>query len=643
MKKQPNEISEELLKEWNPTKNGLLSPKNFSAGSSKKIWWLGKCGHEWEASIKNRSRGTGCPICSGKKIIKGLNDLATTQPKLIEDWDFKKNTEISPYRISQSSNFKVWWKCHKCGYEWITSISHRSNGRGCPSCAGMVVITGKNDFETNYPLLAKNWDFEKNDIKPDQILCGSSKKYWWKCPNGHEPFLSSPYQMSRGAGCPICNKMFQTSFPEQAIYFYVKKYFPDAINKCKDILNNGMELDIFIPSRNVGIEYDGFAWHNSSAVVSRENKKYNLCKAKNIYLYRVKENSNSDEYADTTYRVPKFKYENSGELSMVIDVLLNDISKEIKPDINIKRDLFEIYKYKIIKYEDSLANLYPEISKEWHPILNEGLKPENVLPGTTLKVWWRCPNGHEWKASVINRTKGHGCDICARDQRKIAQHNTLINSREPLIGSKCVEDWDYTKNKHGPNYYTKGSGVKVWWKCHICGHEWKTAICDRTRDYRNGCPACSNRILVRGKNDLQTTNPELIKEWNFELNGSLLPMDVSQYSHSKVWWRCSKCGYSYQATPSNRVIGKGCGCCAGRVVVPGINDLATTRPDLALDWHPTKNGDLKPNDVTKGRRDMIWWKCHICGHEWQDSLNHRNKGRGCTYCGKIKKTNKNGG
>lgn len=563
---------------------------------------------------------------------KTLSDF----PNLLLEWDYEKN-ETDPEHLSFGSNKKVWWKCHKCGYEWPASISHRSHGRGCPNCAGMVVIKGINDFESLYPFLAKEWDYEKNDIKPDQISRGSNKQYWWKCPNRHEPYLSSPYQRSRGAGCPICNKIFQTSFPEQAVYFYIKKYFPDAINKCRDIFKNGMELDIFIPSLKVGIEYDGFAWHNNSAAQKREHKKYLLCKEKGIKLYRIKEDSTTNEYADITYNVPKFTYDNSLELSCTIRTLINNISPTLKTDIDIKRDLFQIYKYKIIKYEDSLAALYPDLVTEWHPTLNEGLKPENVLPGTTLRVWWRCSNEHEWKASVVNRSKGHGCDICAREQRKIAQHETLINSRDPLIGSKCVEDWDYTKNKHNPDYYTKGSGVKVWWKCHVCGHEWRTPICDRTRDYKNGCPACSNRILVKGKNDLQTTNPELTKEWDFELNGSLLPSDVTQYSHTKVWWKCSKCGYSYQASPSNRVIGKGCGCCAGRVVVPGINDLATTRPDIAADWHPTKNGDLKPTDVTKGRRDMIWWKCHICGHEWQDSLNHRNRGRGCSCCNKERK------
>ena len=324
----------------------------------------------------------------------------------------------------------------------------------------------------------------------------------------------------------------------------------------------------------------------------------------------------------------------------MIKNLLQDISNNSNIDVNIGRDMFEILQYKIIKREDSLACHFPELCKEWHPTLNKGLKPENVLPGTTLKVWWKCQKcGNEWQASVYNRTKGRGCDVCANVQRKITYHKVRLETRELLIGCKCVEDWDYEKNEHNPDYYTKSSAEKVWWKCHKCGYEWKTTIFNRTRnDRKNDCPSCTKRILTRGLNDLLTTNPELVNaEWDYDLNKDVKPSDITQWSHKYVWWKCQKCGYQYQATPSNRVFGKGCGCCAGRVVVPGINDLATTRPDLALDWHPTKNGDLKPTDVTKGKGDMIWWKCHVCGHEWQDSLSHRNGGRGCSICNKKKK------
>lgn len=486
----------------------------------------------------------------------------------------------------------------------------------------------------DYPELLKEWDYDKNTIEPIEVSFGSNKKRWWKCPNGHDSYQQSMYNRRHGAGCQICNTILQTSFPEQAILFYIKKEFPDTVGKYKGIFENSMELDIYIPSLKIGIEYDGIAWHNSETSKKREAKKYAICKEKGIYLYRVKEESSEHTNADKTFNIPRFSYDNLSPLNNVIKTIVKEIANDSNSDVDIERDIFDILIYKTIKYEDSLAFLYPDVCKEWHPSLNKNLKPENVLPGTSLQVWWKCSKGHEWKGSIVNRTKGHGCDICATEKRKATYHDTRLRTRDLLVGCKCVLDWDYSKNEHGPDYYTKGSGDEVWWKCHVCGHEWKTAIFNRTRDYKNGCPACSNRIVVKGKNDLLTTNPELITEWDWEKNGDTKPSDVAQWSHTPVWWKCSKCGYSYPATPSNRVLGKGCGCCAGRVVVPGINDLATTRPDIAIDWHPTKNGPLKPTDVTKGRRDVIWWKCHVCGHEWQDTLNHRNGGRGCKVCNK---------
>ena len=562
--------------------------------------------------------------------------------KLMLDWDWAKNIRIGldPKTITHGSGKIANWKCHKCGYEWKTSISHRSSGRGCPNCSGKVVVRGVNDFKTLYPVLANEWDYDKNDMMPDQVSLGSQKKAFWKCPNGHESYLSSPYQRRHGAGCPVCNDIFKTSFPEQAVLFYIKKVFPDVIGRYKNyhLFQSTMELDIYIPSINVGIEYDGFAWHRSEASNIRERKKYRICNENNIFLYRIREESASKENADKSFNIKRFNYEKCSELNFVIKTILDDLCRN-KINVDIKQDIYEILQYRVIKKEKSLAFLYPEIAKEWYQERNGNLKPENILPGTSLCVWWKCLKcGNEWRGSVVNRTKGHGCDVCAREQRKITYHKTRLQTRELLSGHKCLVDWDFSKNKHTPDYYTKGSGEKVWWKCHKCGHEWKTSIFDRTRDRKNGCPACSNRILVRGKNDLATTNPNLVQEWNYELNGKLLPSDIAQWSHKKVWWLCPKCGYSYEATPSNRVFGKGCPCCRGRVVAKGFNDLATTRPDLTVDWHPTKNGNLKPSDVTKGRNIKIWWKCHICGHEWQDTINHRNGGRNCPWCKKRNKT-----
>lgn len=628
-----------LIKEWDYDKNKNLDPKSLSFSSHKEVFWKCKLGHSWKATIKNRTKGTGCPVCSGKIILKGFNDFGSLYPDLLKEWSFDLNKE-DPYQIACHSNKKYYWRCEK-GHVWDDIINHRtSRNSKCPYCQNKRVLKGFNDFLSLYPGLADEWDQEKNSLKPDEVTAGSGRTVWWKCPNGHDSYKASIVNRRHGSGCHVCNTMLQTSFPEQAILFYIKKLFPDSLNKYKKLFNSSMELDIFIPSKRIAIEYDGLAWHNTEKSKKREETKYRICKDNNIFLYRIREESTDCENADKLFTIPAFSYDNCSPLNGVIKSIIEDISDDSNLMVDIQNDILEILKYRIIKLEDSLAFLYPDISKEWHPSLNNGLKPENVLPGTSLKVWWRCSKGHEWKGSVVTRTKGHGCDICAREQRKITYHSVRLQTRKLLIGCDCVLDWDYTKNNHGPEYYTKGSGEKVWWKCHKCGHEWKTAICNRTRDYKNGCPACSNRIVVKGKNDIQTTNPELMKEWDWELNKGIDPSTVAQWSHEKYWWKCSKCGYQYQSTPSNRVYGKGCGCCAGRIVVPGINDLATTRPDIAIDWHPSKNGTLKPTDVTKGRRDMVWWKCHVCGHEWQDTLTHRNGGRGCSICNKRNKHRK---
>ncbi len=103
-----------------------------------------------------------------------------------------------------------------------------------------------------------------------------------------------------------------------------------------------------------------------------------------------------------------------------------------------------------------------------------------------------------------------------------------------------------------------------------------------------------------------------------------------------VSWICQKCGYGWEAQIYNRANGKGCPCCANRVVVPEINDLATTDPGLAAEWHPTLN-TLKPTEVTRGQAKHIYWLCPKCGNEWQDTLNHRSQGRGCSKCKKAER------
>lgn len=132
------------------------------------------------------------------------------------------------------------------------------------------------------PLL-KEWNYDRNGmLTPSDFKEHSARKIWWKCKKGHE-WKTSISNRSRGDGCPECNSGIRTSFPEQAIYFYVKKIYPDAVNRCTDVLPNGMEIDIFIPSINVGIEYDGSVWHESDKVLEKEVK--NILNVKGMIFF----------------------------------------------------------------------------------------------------------------------------------------------------------------------------------------------------------------------------------------------------------------------------------------------------------------------------------------------------------------------
>lgn len=146
-------VHPELIPEWSE-KNLPLTPDKITFGSNKRVWWKGACGHEWETSVKARSKGEKCPICSGARVIEGINDLATLKPLLAQEWS-KKN-KLKPTEVSVASHKKIIWKC-KHGHEWEASVKSRTvNGTGCPYCSHNKVLDDediemqKHDFITLY-------------------------------------------------------------------------------------------------------------------------------------------------------------------------------------------------------------------------------------------------------------------------------------------------------------------------------------------------------------------------------------------------------------------------------------------------------------------------------------------------------------
>ena len=198
--------------QWDYEKNGDKLPIHYTRGSETKVWWKCEKGHSWRARIAERGRGQGCPICSNQKVLVGYNDLASTNPELIKEWDYSNNS-VSPQDITSGSNKRVWWICEKCGHSWKSIVSTRVKGYGCPKCGAERSTIGRlktmaknNGLFKRFPDLIKEWDFEKNKHIDITLLAASSNKFaWWKCEKGHSYRTRICSRTLHGVGCPYCH------------------------------------------------------------------------------------------------------------------------------------------------------------------------------------------------------------------------------------------------------------------------------------------------------------------------------------------------------------------------------------------------------------------------------------------------------
>ncbi len=295
---------ENILEEWDTEKNYPLKPSDVAYGTRLVVWWLlpyddPKTGKhfdfEWQESINTRtSQNLGCPYLSNYRVWKGYNDLETCFYQIAAEWNYEKNYPLKPSDVVFGTPRKVWWKLNYHDerqnkdfvFEWEASVVSRTSGDiGCPFLSGHQVFPGFNDLESQYSDIAADWNFSRNGkLVPSQISCFSNKKVWWKCKIcGHE-WQAKVNNRTHGNGCSECSKYFSSSFPETAVYFYVQKYFSDTIWIYRDL---GYELDVYIPSLRLAVEYDGKFWHKNKQEKDKEKNK--KCVDDNITLWRIRE------------------------------------------------------------------------------------------------------------------------------------------------------------------------------------------------------------------------------------------------------------------------------------------------------------------------------------------------------------------
>jgi DNA-directed RNA polymerase subunit RPC12/RpoP len=227
------------------TKISPLSPiqaTDVSFGSGKKPLWRFGCEHDFDASVASVIRGSSCPYCSGHRLLKGFNDLASKKPELVDEWDSEKNSLTQVDEVSYGSNFKAWWYKKSCGHSWQALVYNRYKGDGCSVCAGKVVTPGVNDISTIYPQLLVDWDYESNKALPTELTWGTKEKVFFICELGHSWDTNPSTRVKRNLGCPYCSRR------------KLLKGFNDFSLICKDAAsqwdyqkNSGHEPSEFLP------------------------------------------------------------------------------------------------------------------------------------------------------------------------------------------------------------------------------------------------------------------------------------------------------------------------------------------------------------------------------------------------------------
>lgn len=631
----------ELAAQWHPTENGKLTPADVTRGSNTKVWW--KCpvadDHEWDASPKSRTKGEGCPCCSGNKVVPS-NSLATTHPALVEQWDYQANGDLTPNDVSYGSTIKVWWKCGVASdHVWDASPNARTNqNQGCPCCSRRKIVPS-NCLATTHPELAKEWHPTKNGLlTPADVVAGTKTKVWWKCDveKDHE-WRAAVLDRVHGAGCSCCggqtvvpSNCLATTHPEMAVLWHLKK-------------------NLRLTPQKVTANSHKTVWWK--------------CPVAEDHEWKARPNTLAQNQARTSTN-----------------------------GCPCCRGL------KVVR-SNCLSTVEPALAKEWHPTRNRGLTPEKVTRSSFKKVWWLCSKNlkHEWRATVAARSAGNGCPHCTPHSSLLeiavycelksifstvewgsrelgAEVDVLLKEQKIAIEidgsfwhrgreehdrkkSALLEDEGVIVIRLREEPLTELSDLDL--KHPVRGDRLEVILqlFERLRSVHTTSvhhPAIDEylqakrlqnveeyEILVKALpgpppgRSLGDLFPDIAREWHPERNGDLTPFDVWPSGRNKVWWKCPVADdHEWQDTLGHRTSeGRGCSCCSGRKVVRS-NCLATTHPEIAAQWHPTKNGDLTPADFTRGSNKKVWWKCPVVDdHEWEATINSRtNKKSGCRFC-----------
>lgn len=226
-------------------------------GSNKKARWSCPQGHVFEARVKERVNTlNGCPVCSGRRFDPKIHSFSAVHPELVHEWIRSVDSELSIDQVRFTSSDKALWRCPK-GHVYESRYNARHSGKGCNICAGKKILVGFNDLESQRPDLVT---LLETDIDPQTVHCGSTSVLTWRCRDCQKNFETSLSSLQTPS-CISCRR----SQGETELFEFLTELQENLVVNDRKVLS-GMEIDIYDPSRRLGVEFNGDYWHSSKVL-----------------------------------------------------------------------------------------------------------------------------------------------------------------------------------------------------------------------------------------------------------------------------------------------------------------------------------------------------------------------------------------
>ncbi|MCR5450362.1 MAG: hypothetical protein K6F23_13315 [Solobacterium sp.] len=532
-----------------------------------------------------------------------------TNEKFVEELH-NINPFIIPLTVYDGAHKVMKFRCSICGQEYEAKPYREllRIGNGCRKCSYLSAgkIRRKDSGTFAQELKVKN---------PNVTLLTpyitNKQKVKCKCNLCNHIWETTPDKLLQGIGCPNCYHS-ATSFIEQFIYLSLREALGETTVLSRNKTVIGRELDIYIPSLKLAIEYGSWYWHKKR--VKKDNEKRELCCANGIRLISIYDSCKND-VIETNTDVLVFKQDLSQEKDYTtIKQFVATLCNENGLNSSVLEDKWDdiinlAYQQSRRLTTEGFAKLVKE--KNTHNIEIIGEYKSSYDP-----IRCRCMDcGYEWSPRPNNLlNENAGCPQCSGNRHYTnAEFTSMVALANPNF--ELLEPF-------------KRNDKSILCRCKKCGYRWKASPVNLL-EKRAGCPKCTGHKKY-------TTDEFYEKMRLINPNVTLLePYPVN--NKTKILCLCNNCGNRFSMRPNNLLSGQGCPVCGAKnASQKRIKSDEDFRKELAL---------LSPDIIAKSpyinSKYKIECQCKVCGNKWKATPNSLLRGYGCPVCSRKKASEKN--